>query len=439
MTSIVKIAGWVFAYLFLILAPLFVLLIGEVPTGSGFLWDFSMALGFTAMAMLGVQFFLTARFRRVTAPFGIDIIYYFHRYLAILLLVLIFSHYLIIRLTEPEALMQLNPLVAPWYMTAGRLALLVFVVMIVTSLWRKALQIHYDEWRILHIVLAVTGFLLALMHIQGVGYYINAPVKQALWTIYIIFWLWLIIYVRIIKPWRLLSRPYRVTRIQRACCNSWSLSLQAEGHSGIRFKPGQFVWLTLRSTPFQIKEHPFSISSSAMKTEQLELTIKELGDFTRTIGTTRVGDIAYIDGPYGVFSVDQYPDAEGFVFIAGGIGVAPIISMLRTLADRKDSRPLTFIYANNHEDEIIFKDELEALKCCLNLNVVHILRDASNSWMGETGYVTESLLKKILPEKRDGFQYFLCGPKGMSRSVQINLYRTGVSRSCIHFELFDMV
>ncbi|MCK4834872.1 MAG: oxidoreductase, partial [Gammaproteobacteria bacterium] len=62
-----------------------------------------MALGFTGMAMMGVQFLLTARFRRASAPFGVDISYYFHRYLAIMAVTLIFLHYLIIRIENAEA------------------------------------------------------------------------------------------------------------------------------------------------------------------------------------------------------------------------------------------------------------------------------------------------------------------------------------------------
>ena len=161
--SAFSVVGWLCGYLVLVLAPLFVLLIGRVPSGSGFWWDFSMALGFTSMAMMGVQFLLTARFRRVTAPFGIDIIYYFHRYLAIMAVGIIFLHFLIIKINSPEALGVMNPIHAPLYMTAGRVALVLFALLVISSLWRKQLRIHYDEWRLLHISLAVSAFLLALV------------------------------------------------------------------------------------------------------------------------------------------------------------------------------------------------------------------------------------------------------------------------------------
>jgi len=79
MKTILSATFWICVYLVLVLAPLLILILGKVPAGSGIWWDFSMALGFARMAMMGVQFLLTARFWRATAPFGIDIINYFHR------------------------------------------------------------------------------------------------------------------------------------------------------------------------------------------------------------------------------------------------------------------------------------------------------------------------------------------------------------------------
>jgi len=432
-------AFWISGYLLLILAPLLLLTIGKVPPGSGFWWDFSMALGFAGMAMMGTQFLLTARFRRTTAPFGIDIIYYFHRYLAVLAFAFIFLHFFIIHIDNTEALGPLNPLQAPWHLSAGRLSVLLLAVLISTSMWRKPLHIHYDEWRILHIVMAVSVFLLALVHIDGVGYYINAPVKRWLWSGYTIFWVLLIAYIRFFKPWKMYNRTYRVKNIRQERNNSWTLALEPEGHAGLKFQPGQFAWLTLRASPWKLKEHPFSISSSASDDNKLEFTIKELGDFTDTIKDTRIGDCAYLDGPYGAFSVDRYPHAPGFVFIAGGVGAAPIVSMLRTLADRQEQRPLWFIYGNKHWQDVIFREELEILKQRLNLSLSHVLCEPPAYWQGETGFISQPLLEKILPGDAHKYEYFMCGPKPMSNIVQKGLRALHVPLAKIHFELFDMV
>jgi predicted ferric reductase len=75
-------AFWIAVYLVLVLVPLFALLIGPRPSGSGFWWDLSLALGFAGTTMMAVMFFLTARFQRATAPFGIDLVYYFHRWIS---------------------------------------------------------------------------------------------------------------------------------------------------------------------------------------------------------------------------------------------------------------------------------------------------------------------------------------------------------------------
>ncbi len=299
-------------------------------------------------------------------------------------------------------------------MTVGRISSGLFILLVISSLWRKRFRIHYDEWSLLHIGVAIADFLLAVGHIEGVGFYINAPVKHAIWTGFILFWLLLVVYMRLIKPWRMRGKPYRVEEVRHACCNSWTLTLH-------------------------IKEHPFSISSSSAKRGSVEFTVKELGDFTRTINQTQVGEVAYLDGLYGVFTVDRYPDATGFVFIAGGIGVAPIISMLRTLADREEQRPLLFIYGNKSQDDMLFKEELETLQTRLHLQVVHVLSNPSPGWSGESGWITMALLQNVLANKAPGFEYFLCGPKPMSNAVQKSLHDLQVPLRHIHFELFDMV
>jgi len=434
---------WICLYLLLVLAPLLILILGKVPPGSGFWWDFSMALGFSGMATMSVLFLLTARFQRASAPFGIDIIYYFHRYLAVLAVIMIFMHYLIIRINNVAALGSFNPLDAPWHMTAGRIALMLLAVLIITSLWRKPLRIHYDQWRMLHIVLAVTAFLLAMGHIQGINYYIEAPAKHWLWSGYSLIWVSLILYIRVLKPWKMHRNPYRVSELRQERGDSWTLALEPEQPGEMTekmtFIPGQFAWLVLRASPWHVKEHPFSFSSSAVQQDRLEFTIKALGDFTRTIKEVQPGERAYLDGPYGIFSTDLYPGATGFVFIAGGVGAAPIMSMLRTLADRHDPRPLWFIYGNSRWQDVIFREELQILKTRLQLTLVHVLKEPPTDWQGESGFITPQLLQKTLPSVAQKYEYFLCGPRPMCNAVHQGLNTLQVPLNQIHFELFDLV
>lgn len=429
---------WLGAYLSLVTVPLFALLPGSAA-GLGFSWDFPMALGYAGLAMVGVQFALTARFRRATAPFGIDIVYYFHRYLAVCALLVIGGHYMMLRALHPEVLGRVDPRIAPLHMTAGRIALLLFGTVVVVALLRRRLQLEYDRWRILHALLATTAFATALWHMHGAGRYLDAGWKQWLWGLYGLFWVALIAYVRIARPWHASRRPWTVTAVRPERGRVWTLTLQPRSGRGLRFAPGQFAWLTLRASPFAMREHPFSIASSAEQGDSIEVSIKALGDFTSRIGETRVGDTAWVDAPYGTFSIDDYPEAAGYAFIVGGIGIAPAMSMLRTLADRGDRRSLVLFYGNRVWERVAFREELDTLATRLHLRVVHVLLEPPPDWSGERGYVTEEVLLRHLPPERHPFHCFLCGPKPMTTSVERSLSKIGMPAAHVHSEVFDWV
>ena len=171
------------------------------------------------------------------------------------------------------------------------------------------------------------------------------------------------------------------------------------------------------------------------------MSIKELGDFTRTIGEVSAGEIAFLDAPYGAFSIDRQPDARGSIFIAGGIGAAPVMSMLRTLADREDARTLVFFYGNRVWERVAFREELDALSRRLNLRLVHVLREAPPEREGrfEAGFVTQEVLERHLPAERRDFDYYVCGPTPMTRSVERSLAALGVPAGRVQSEIFDWV
>ena len=432
---------WVLAYLLLTLAPLLILVIGTRPAGREFWREFSVALGFAGLAMMALQFALTARFRWLKAPYGSDIVYHFHRQISLVAFGLILAHPLILFLFSPDYLRLLNLLDAPWRARAGVIALLALVVLIAISLWRKKLKLDYTPWRIWHGLLATIAVSLALLHVALVGHYINTPLKQALWTGYGLFWIGLLLYVRVLKPFQILRRPYEVVQVNRERNNTWTVVLKPKGHAGMRFMPGQFAWLTAWSSPFSDREHPFSISSSAERPDQLSFTIKEFGDFTRRIKDLQPGMQVYLDGPFGAFSVDRHPHAEGFIFIAGGVGITPIMSMLRTLADRNETRPLLLIYANKDWENVIFREEIEQLQDCLDLTVVHVLEKVPEGLLSEQGYVNRTLLERHLPKdlRRNSREIFICGPEPMMKAVEKHLVDLGLWVGDFHSERFNLV
>jgi predicted ferric reductase len=187
-----------------------------------------------------------------------------------------------------------------------------------------------------------------------------------------------------------------------------------------------------------MQEHPFSIVSSAEQPGRIAFTIKALGDFTSTVGSIAPGQTVYVDGPYGAFSPDRAA-AAGLVLIGGGIGIAPLMCMLRTLADRGDQRPITLVYAYRDLEYLTFREELDALATRLQLRTVIILGQPPVDWRGERGVLTPEMLVRHLPADSRRCQYYVCGPKPMLAVVETALRKAGVSLNRMHFEIFDLV
>jgi predicted ferric reductase len=425
-------------YLALVLAPLVVMLVIRPPVPREPMREFSVALGFAALAMFGVQFALTARFRYFSLPFGLDIVYHFHRQVALVGLGIVWAHPVILFAGGYAPLSMLNPAEMPARTAAAVVALLVLTALVVASVWRERLRLEYELWRGTHGLLAVLGVGAAAVHIGLVGFWVADPWKRALWIALPAFWILLLVYVRLVKPALMRRRPYVVEEVVEQRGQSWSLVLRPDGHEGLQFLPGQFAWLTLWSSPWSIREHPFSFSSSAVHPERVEFTIKELGDFTSKIKHALPGDRAYLDGPYGIFTYSRHR-VPSFVFVAGGVGITPVMSMLRTMADEQEPRPLTLIYGSKEWQEVTFRDELEELQKRLDLEVIHVLSSPHEEWQGESGYVDGELLERRLPADRTLADYFLCGPGPMMDTVEQELRGRGVPLSQVHIEVFNLV
>ncbi|WP_346016526.1 ferric reductase-like transmembrane domain-containing protein [Chroococcidiopsis sp. CCMEE 29] len=434
-------ASWIGAYLLITVLPLLILLLyPPTPTnGRGFWIEFSVALGFVGLAMMALQFALTARLNKVEASYGIDLILQFHRYISLVAFIFILVHPLMLFVTDPETLQLLNVFEAPWRARFAVLATLALIALVATSIWRQQLKIPYEPWRIAHGILAVSAIGFGLAHALGVSYYLSLFWKVVIWTGLALTALWLLIYVRLVKPWFMLRKPYLVEEVRPERGNVWSLVLRPRGHEGIHFQPGQFAWITLQISPFRMREHPFSMASSAEDTERLEFGIKAVGDFTNTVKDVPPGTKAFLDGPYGVFTTDRYENTVGFVFIAGGIGITPIMSMLVTLAERKDDRPLILIYANKTWEDVTYREEIEDLKEKLDLQVVHVLREPPEDWSGETGYVDKEMLKRYIPKRAATRNYFICAVPKMMDQVEKALYELEVPVTHVHMEHYNLV
>jgi predicted ferric reductase len=429
---------WLSLYVALSLTPLLVAFLYRDHPPRDFWTEFSVALGFVALAMIGLQFAITARFRHIAAPYGIDILLRFHRQISILAVALAVAHPLILFVTRENTLDLLNVLTAPWRARFAVVATLALLVLVAVSVWRRQLRLRYKHWRTAHGALAVLALAFALVHIELVGWYVDLPWKRLLWAVVTLMVVGLLLYVRIVVPLRQLRLPWVVDEVVGERGRAWTLVLRPVGHPGMRFLPGQFAWLTVGRSPFAIEDHPFSFSSSAEDRERIAMTIKEVGDFTRSVGALTPGTPAYVEGPHGAFSVDRY-EGKGCVFVAGGVGITPVMSMLRTLADRGDARPQLLVYGARRWEDVTFREELEQLRTRLDLRIVYVLSQAPTDWQGASGRITAELLAAHLPDDKAGYLYFVCGPPAMMDAAERSLLQAGVPWPSIYTERFNLV
>jgi predicted ferric reductase len=428
---------WITLYLLLVLTPVALMLVPPVPSGRGFWLEFSVALGFIGLTQIAVQFILIARFKKVTAPYGIDIILRYHRQIALLAIVLLLAHPVIIVIDNPSRLKLLNPLGGNWASRCAWLSVLSLVLIVVTSIFREKLKLNYELWRLGHLILGISAIVFAQLHVSMAGLYTNVFWKQAVWVGIAALMVGMVLYLRILKPWLQRGNEWRVVEIRPEQADTYMLAIEAVGHDGISFLPGQFAWIKLSNSPFTLEEHPFSFCSSAEQRHRLEFGIKALGDFTKRVKDIPIGTHAFIDGPHGAFSIDRY-QAAGFVFIAGGVGITPFMSFLNTMADRADPRPVLLIYAEKTWEDVAFRDELEALKERVDLEIHYVIQNPPDGWEGETGYLSGETLERRLPKEKYTRIVFLCGPPAMMESVHEALIEHGVPEAHIQMEHFNL-
>lgn len=433
----------VFLYSMIVLLPLG-MTVSAIPfTDKPFLYEAGRGAALTAFMIVMLQPLLAGRFKWIERVFGLDILVRFHRNVAVIAAGLLIAHPLLLASGEHgfEVLISLN---APWPVYLGRVALLLLLLNLFFSLYLLPKGMKFERWRLLHDSIGPAIILLVFFHSFFQGEDLKkSVVLQGLWLGMFVISGMAFAYHRFIRP-RLLSRyPYRVTEVKQETDDVWTIKLTPpEGHSLYSYRPGQFHFLTFsRSDDLPVEEHHWTISSSPSEEGFVTSTIKELGDFTSTIGKTKPGDKALVHGPFGRFSYEFYPEEKDLVFIAGGIGITPLRSMLKYLQDKASTRKVLLLYANSRRDDIVYYDELREIEKGRypRLKVVHVLQNPPEDWPGETGRIDDDMLRKYLHKVSSETGYYLCGPPGLISTSQKILKSLGVKDSRIHMEIFSFL
>lgn len=403
--------------------------------------ELSSGLVMVGYVMALLQFLLSGRFEWLSGRVGIDRTMRFHQVASWVILVLIVVHpllYVAPRLIpDPtQALAALTRMFSSPSLRSGVIAWFLMVLLVPLAVLRDRLPLRYELWRLSHGVFAIAFAVFGTHHTLQVGTFSADRWLAAFWIAATFVAIFAMLNIYMLKPLMQLSAPYRVVANRKVADRMWEITIEPERSEAIRFVPGQFVWLNLGHSPFSLTEHPFSISSAPSERPRIRFTIKESGDFTSRIGEIAPGTHAYLDGPHGNFTLAG-KQTKGIVFIAGGVGFAPIMSILRQLKAERYPHPLRLIYGNRVETQILYKDEIEALKGALDFKVHYVLSEPPAEWSGLVGELTPEVLDKCLADIHgDDWLFFLCGPPPMMKSVERTLKVRGVPRRRIVSERF---
>jgi predicted ferric reductase len=388
-------------------------------------------------ALLSMQFVLTARLPWIEAPFGQDVVLRFHRAMAFVILALLCAHPLLI--AGDQGWRLLTKFHAHWYIWAGRIALILLIVQVTTALLRSAMRLSYERWRQVHTVIGLAILAIGFTHAVMTGQDLHDTATSMTWallpTVALAAWL----YARGVRPYLLARHSFRVQSVTIEAPTVWSVTLEAPAGRPFHFLPGQFQFLRFLDSSLPSQEHPFTIASSPSRPDRITLTIKASGDFTSLIDRIKVGDRATVHGPFGRFSHDLHPDEGDMVFVAGGVGITPLMSMLRAMRDRREPRQVTLIYASRKLDDILFILELFSLEAGQYpyLKVIYVLSQPPSWWTGETGRINASKLDQWCGGLADK-AFYLCCPPQMNVELMRGLRNRGVNQRRLHCDYFSL-
>lgn len=201
---------------------------------------------------------------------------------------------------------------------------------------------------------------------------------------------------------------------------------------GFEFVAGQWMYVNIKVEGVS-KMHHFTISASPTE-DYLEFT-KKITDhpYSQALDKMKSGDWAKINGPYGEFTFSGEQQKLGF--LTGGIGITPMRSMLRFIADKGLNTDVKMLYSNKTAGDIVFREELDTLvKEHRNSKIEHVLT-REQDWKGLKGHVDAKMIGEQIPDFAERV-FYICGPPAMNEALKKALLELTVPDEKIKLEDF---
>lgn len=214
---------------------------------------------------------------------------------------------------------------------------------------------------------------------------------------------------------------------------------------GISYKAGQFLTLIAPINGKEIRR-AYSLCTSPFVDQDIAVTVKRVDDGLMSNWLPdhmQEGKMIKVMEPMGHFTTPyEESNKRHLVFFAGGSGITPMMSIIKSLLSQEPKSICSLIYCNRDIESIIFKDEFDRLQTVYEgrLHVIHILDNAPMNWQGYSGLLNHEMLKQLFERipnwGKDQTSYLMCGPEGMMKNVETLLEGEGITKDKVVKESF---
>jgi predicted ferric reductase len=383
-----------------------------------------------------VQVVLMSRSPWLDQLFGIDRLAAWHRWLGFSTVTLICGHVLFTTwgyawsdsrsiATQTWVFLTTYP-----YMLMAYVGTALFILIAVVSVRAARRRISHETWHFIHLY-AYLAIVLSFGHQLAAGTdFAGDQAAVAYWVALYVVAALLVLTFRVVVPGRAaLRHRLRVQSLVAEAPGVLSIYITGRDLDQLAMRAGQFFTFRFLTRRLWWRVHPFSLSA-APNGRYMRITVKQLGDFTRSLSDLRPGVRVVVEGPRGNFTSvrRRYPRA---LLIAGGIGITPLRALLEEMPQRNGS--IALLYRARTWADVVFKTELDQLVTARG-GVVHYIVGRRGREVHPRPFAPGFLLRTV-PDLRQR-DIFVCGPRELVDDVNASLAALKVPARQIHSERF---
>lgn len=395
---------------------------------SATMTSFGQITGLAGMAMFSVSLILSAKIKFLDRYFyGLDKVYQNHHIFGAISFSLLLLHPLFLAFRYAQiSLRDAAMFFLPFYDEAiadGIISLLILMILMVSTFYIKQ---RYQIWKFFH-KFTIVAFIVGIAHTIDIPSDVSRDLVLRYYVLGLAF-LGLIAGLWRSFAFSVLNENFDYEIVKINVFNSDILEIEmAPKDRKIKYEAGQFIFVSFASWAVSSESHPFSIVSVPGE-NNLRIAVKALGDFTEKMKNLKIGDKVSVEGPFGSFSYKK-ASSKKQVWLAGGIGITPFLSMAGDLKVG-DGYSVDFFYCTKNQREEVFLGEMLGV-ASKNKNFRVF------SWCSEEkGHVNARAISDLAGGLQDK-DIFLCGPPILMVSLSEQFGKMGINRDKIHWENFD--